>query len=216
MNLVTKTVGLLFMLTSFAHAQPTQVVRVNVGQPVADIQPTMWGVFFEDINFGADGGLYAELVKNRSFEFFKPLMGWKVQGKKRIEGDILVQNRAESGGPEGPQSSNPRYIRVAADGANRGDLEMINEGFRGMGIKNGLRYDFALMYRVQSGNVKLHAELLNAQGQPIGTTALTPEKTDGQWHKQQVGFKSSATEPKGKLKVWFEGTGVIDLDMISL
>lgn len=221
MSVFTKTVSLFFALTCFAHAQPapvkqTSVVRVNVGQPVADIQPTMWGVFFEDINFGADGGLYAEMVKNRSFEFFKPLMGWKVQGKKRTEGDVLVQNRAESGNPNDERSSNPRYIRVTTNGAASGDLELINEGFRGMGIKNGLRYDFALMYRVQSGNVKLHAELLNVQGQPIGNTTLTPEKSDGQWHKQQVSFKSTATEPKGKLKVWFEGTGVIDLDMISL
>ncbi len=216
MSLFTRTVSLLLVFACFAHAQPTPVVRVNVGQPVADIQPTMWGVFFEDINFGADGGLYAEMVKNRSFEFFKPLMGWKVQGKRRTEGDILVQNRAESGNPEPQQSSNPRYIRVTTNGAASGDLELINEGFRGMGIKNGLRYDFALMYRVQSGNVKLHAELLNAQGQAIGNALLTPEKADGQWHKQQVSFKSSATDPKGRLNVWFEGTGAIDLDMISL
>lgn len=212
----TKTVSLLLLTACLAQAQPTPVVRVNVAQPVADIQPTMWGVFFEDINFGADGGIYAEMVKNRSFEFFKPLMGWSVRGKKRTEGDILVQNRAESGTSSETQSSNPRYIRVSADGANSGDLEMINEGFRGMGIKNGLRYDFALMYRVQSGNVKIHADLLDANGQSVGSGTLTPEKTDGQWHKQQVSFKSTVTEPKGKLKVWFDGTGVIDLDMISL
>jgi len=216
MNVITKTVSLLLAAASLAQAQPAPVVRVNAGQPVADIQPTMWGVFFEDINFGADGGIYAELVKNRSFEFFKPLMGWNVRGKKRSEGDILVQNRAESGTSSEAQSSNPRYIRVSANAANNGDLELINEGFRGMGIKTGLRYDFALMYRVQSGNVKLHAELLDAKGQSIGSGTLSPEKTDGQWHKQQISFKSTATEPKGKLKVWFEGTGVVDLDMISL
>jgi alpha-L-arabinofuranosidase len=216
MNFFTRTTSLLVLTASLAHAQPAPVVRVNVGQPVAEIQPTMWGVFFEDINFGADGGIYAEMVKNRSFEFFKPLMGWNVRGKKRTEGDVLVQNRAAPGTLSETQSSNPRYIRVSANGANSGDLEMINEGFRGMGIKNGLRYDFALMYRVQSGNVKIHADLLNAKGEPVGSGTLAPEKTDGQWHKQQISFKSTATEPKGKLKVWFEGTGVVDLDMISL
>ncbi|MEZ0483560.1 alpha-L-arabinofuranosidase C-terminal domain-containing protein [Fibrella aquatica] len=216
MNFFTRTTSLLVLTASLAHAQPAPVVRVNVGQPVAEIQPTMWGVFFEDINFGADGGIYAEMVKNRSFEFFKPLMGWNVRGKKRTEGDVLVQNRAAPGTLSETQSSNPRYIRIAANGANSGDLEMINEGFRGMGIKNGLRYDFALMYRVQSGNVKIHADLLNAKGEPVGSGTLAPEKTDGQWHKQQISFKSTATEPKGKLKVWFEGTGVVDLDMISL
>ena len=53
----------------------------------------MWGVFFEDINMGADGGLYAELVKNRSFEFYKPIMGWKMEGSQVKEGDFLVLNR---------------------------------------------------------------------------------------------------------------------------
>ena len=52
------------------------IITVNVDQPGARINPAMWGVFFEDINFGADGGLYAEMVKNRSFEFPEPLMGW--------------------------------------------------------------------------------------------------------------------------------------------
>lgn len=71
----------------------SQTLIVDATKRVATVQPTMWGVFFEDINFGADGGLYAELVKNRSFEFFKPLMGWTV--KQKSEGDILVLNRKE-------------------------------------------------------------------------------------------------------------------------
>ncbi len=210
MNRICITVSLFFTAISFAHAQPAPVVRVNVAQPVADIQPTMWGVFFEDINFGADGGIYAEMVKNRSFEFFKPLMGWKVDGKKRTEGDVLLQNRQEK------NTANPRYVRVTASNANPGDLSMTNEGFRGMGIKSGLRYDFSVLYRVQSGTVKLHADLLNAKDEVIGSGTLTPEQTDKGWHKQQVSFKSTATEAKGKLRVWFEGTGVVDLDMISL
>ena len=74
---------LLVIPALLVQAQQSPVVRVNVAQPVADIQPTMWGVFFEDINLGADGGIYAELIKNRSFEFFKPLMGWQIEGSKR-------------------------------------------------------------------------------------------------------------------------------------
>ena len=207
----TIAVSLLITISPFLiNAQPAPVLKVNVAQPVADIQPTMWGVFFEDINFGADGGIYAEMVKNRSFEFFKPLMGWKVDGKKRTEGDVLVQNRQEK------SSSNPRYVRITADNASQGDLSMTNEGFRGMGIKSGLRYDFSVMHRVQSGNVKLHVDLLNDKDNVIGSGVLTPEQVDKNWHKQQVSFKSTAGEQKGKLRVWFEGTGVVDLDMISL
>ncbi len=53
-----------------------KVYTINAGKIKAHIQPSMYGIFFEDINMGADGGVYAELVKNRSFEFNTPLMGW--------------------------------------------------------------------------------------------------------------------------------------------
>ncbi|EJW93349.1 alpha-L-arabinofuranosidase A, partial [gut metagenome] len=53
----------------------------------AEIQPTMYGLFFEDINYAADGGLYAELVKNRSFEFPQHLMGWDSFGKVSVRED---------------------------------------------------------------------------------------------------------------------------------
>ncbi len=94
---------MILFLTSL-NAQQTLTVKVN--EPKAEIQPTMWGVFFEDINLGADGGIYAELVKNRSFEFFKPLMGWTVHQKQFNEGAVLVVNRKEE------NTANPRFIRV--------------------------------------------------------------------------------------------------------
>jgi hypothetical protein len=97
---------------------------------------------------GADGGLYAELVKNRSFEFFRPLMGWTVQRKQ--EGDVLVMNRKED------NSNNQRFLRVAAHHAKKGDVSLVNEGFRGIGFKQGLRYDFSVMYCQQKAGVKLH------------------------------------------------------------
>ncbi|MFN8357588.1 MAG: alpha-L-arabinofuranosidase C-terminal domain-containing protein [Spirosomataceae bacterium] len=201
---------LLFLfLTSVAFAQ-SPVIRVNVSQPVADIQPTMWGVFFEDINFGADGGIYAELLKNRSFEFNKPLMGWKVERKKAQEGDLLVQNR------QGNNLSNPHYISINITNASKGDLGLTNEGFKGMGIKKDLRYDFSVLCRKRSGNVSLRLELLNAQNEIIGSATLSPNAPADEWTKQGVSFNATATEAEGKFRLWFEGTGQLDLDIISL
>ena len=74
------TAGLLLPFTMPAQNMSNIIVKAN--QPFAEVQSTMWGVFFEDINLGADGGIYAELVKNRSFEFYKPLMGWTVKQSK--------------------------------------------------------------------------------------------------------------------------------------
>src|SRR3954469_11248869 len=94
-NELKKTIvvaGLTGTLLS-AGAQKTNTITVNAAKITTDIQPTMWGIFFEDINMGADGGLYAELVKNRSFEFYTPQIGWKMGGTQVKEGDFLILNR---------------------------------------------------------------------------------------------------------------------------
>src|SRR6188474_1523336 len=85
-------VPLLFFTNAFSQRKLT----VIADKPVASIAPTMWGVFFEDINFGADGGLYAELVKNRSFEFPTPLMGWRENRVNYQKGRILIVNKSDN------------------------------------------------------------------------------------------------------------------------
>jgi alpha-L-arabinofuranosidase len=200
-------VAICVLFVSSAYPQSSPII-VKVDEVKAEVQPTMWGVFFEDINLGADGGLYAELVKNRSFEFFRPLMGWAV--KQKHEGDVLVLNRKEE------NSNNPRFIRINAHNASKEELNLVNEGFRGMGIKKGLRYDFSVMYRQQKTGTKLHVELIDSTKKIIGDTVLIPMNNDSNWHKQSVSFHATATEPKAKMRLWFEGDGVIDLDFISL
>jgi alpha-L-arabinofuranosidase len=150
------------------------------------------------------------MVKNRSFEFLEPLMGWKTEGKGIKEGDFLVHNRKAT------NTNNPRYLRVKVINAAKGTVGINNEGFRGMGIKEGLQYDFSMLYKQETSNLKMHLELLNSKGEIIGETEIKPTIADGNWHKQAVSFKSNATELKGGFRIWFEGSGQIDLDMISL
>ncbi|MCX2584210.1 alpha-L-arabinofuranosidase C-terminal domain-containing protein [Pedobacter sp. MR22-3] len=188
-------------------AQTTTMVKVKVDQPIAKVQPNMWGVFFEDINFGADGGIYAELIKNRSFEFTKPLMGWTVQRKKANEGEILVVNRKEV------NSANPRYIQINNEG---GVFGITNEGFKGIGVKKGLKYHFSVMYRQMTPGVKLRLQLLGANNEVIGEGEMTPANSGTEWQKQAASFTATQTDPKGKFAITFEGKGKIDLDMISL
>ena len=71
-----KLTTLLVLSLALGVQAQQHVMTVDVSKPTAKIQPEMYGIFFEDINFGADGGLYAELVKNRSFEFPQPFVGW--------------------------------------------------------------------------------------------------------------------------------------------
>ncbi len=168
-----------------AGAQKSSVINVNAAKITADIQPTMWGVFFEDINMGADGGIYAELVKNRSFEFRAPLMGWKVSGDKVKEGDFLVLNRNDD-------STNPRFLRINVhDAASVADMSITNEGFRGMGIKKDLRYDFSVLYRQQKTGVTMHVELIDSTGKIVGGTTVTPTGTGDRFHKAEASFTAN-------------------------
>src|SRR6187200_3073026 len=96
---IKKLVAVLFLTAllfpCIINAQQKDKIIVRANQPIAEIQPTMWGIFFEDINLGADGGIYAELVKNRSFEFKSPMIGWTVKQNKFNEGSALVINRQQ-------------------------------------------------------------------------------------------------------------------------
>ena len=119
------TLVLAFLLAS-ASAQTT--LNVDTSKPKGEIQPTMWGIFFEDINFAADGGVYAEMVKNRSFEFLMPLMGWKQVASSNYSlneksGAVEIINRGEG------HENNPRYARVKVNGDN--GFSLVNEGFFG-------------------------------------------------------------------------------------
>ncbi|MCH5599954.1 hypothetical protein [Niabella ginsengisoli] len=200
--------AVLIFFSFYVHAQNKNFV-IEADKPIAPIQSTMWGVFFEDINMGADGGIYAELIKNRSFEFFRPLMGWKIEQNPVEEGAVLIQNR-------GINTANPRFARINVHNRSKGSLTLTNEGFRGMGIKKDLRYDFSVLYRMASGKVKMHLELLNEKKEIIGSTELFPQEENKEWKKLAISFKANQTEEKGSFRISFEGNGAIDLDMISL
>jgi len=197
-------------LSGKSMAQPSGTLIVKTNEPIAEIQPTMWGLFFEDINMGADGGIYAELVKNRSFEFDTPMMGWSVLKEKESQtnGKALIHN-AELTNP-----ANRRYIRITTSEDAR-NFGISNEGFRGMGIKEGNQYDFSVVARQAKGSgVKLIVEVVDEEGNQIGTTTLAPEGNS--WNKHETSFTATATAEKAKMNLWVEGKGEIDLDMISL
>ncbi len=195
---------LLLVMEAFSQERN---LTVNVKKPIATIQPTMWGIFFEDINMAADGGIYAELVKNRSFEFFKPLMGWEILKPDTTTG-VLILNQSET------NPANPRYARISI-GEGEDSFGLSNEGFRGMGIKKGMTYHFSVSARQAEGStLKMRIEVVNPSGEIIGTANLAPDAKN--WQKYTVSFTASATEQKAKMNIWFEGKGALDLDMISL
>ncbi|WP_220463966.1 alpha-L-arabinofuranosidase C-terminal domain-containing protein [Adhaeribacter radiodurans] len=196
----------LFTNYQESNAQ-TKTFTVKANEVKASVPATLWGVFFEDINLGADGGIYAELVKNRSFEFDTPLMGWKLLQKGEETGSLLVNNWGELNG------ANSRFIRITSK-TPTGNFGFSNEGFRGMGIKKGNQYDFSVLASQQEGAVSLVIELVNSKGEKLGSTTVTPAGKP--WKKYNASFTATVTEPKAVLNIYVKGQGVVDLDMISL
>lgn len=181
---------------------------VFAGKPVAKVSPAMWGIFFEDINFAADGGLYAEMVKNRSFEFYNPRMGWTdIKGKDK-KGKVLFINVAA----KSPQ--NTRIARITVDSAT-GLYGISNEGFRGMGVRENNKYNFSLLAQKAAGtNMRIRAELVSSSGTSLGSAIV--EGFTEKWAKYHASFISSGTDEKARLNIYFEGKGTVDVDMISL
>jgi len=203
-----KTFVLLSFLEIFVSIGWTQPqITVDVSNPGTGISPTMYGVFFEDINFGADGGLYAELVKNRSFEFDHPLRGWKKIAREGAKGDVLIYRDKEK--PE-----NARFARIRVDQEGKG-FGLSNEGFRGMGLRQGLGYVFSVEGRIAAGKrLLLKVELVGSDGRTLAEAKIGGF-TD-QWKTRTCIMLAGKTVAKAHLDLTVEGTGALDLDMVSL
>lgn len=194
-----------------AFTQSLQKIEVDATQTLMPIQPTMYGVFFEDINFGADGGLYAELIKNRSFEFEYPWMGWKhlPQAETRFNttNELTIFNNARN------NPTNPRVVRVEKRDASQ-ELGLQNEGFDGIGLKKGEKYDFSAFVKINTGDVYIEVQLLNGKDEVIGSTQVRSNSLG--WGRVEGVITASETEQKGKVNINFKGKGQLDIDQISL
>src|ERR1017187_877468 len=190
--------------------QDPVVISVDAAHPGAAISPSMFGIFFEDINFAADGGLYPELVKNRSFEFSEPLTGWhEVLGfsKKGLDppkGELSV--RTEN--PLNP--SNPHYLKVRAYETGYG---FWNSGFRGIGVECGAEYRFSAY--VRSGGPKaIRFTLTDGSGHEVGSGKL--EGFDDHWKRYETVVRTTATVQRAQLNLFVDEVGNLDVDMVSL
>ena len=198
---VVAILSIVLCSTTLGQVQLT----VRADQPGAKISPTMYGIFFEDINFGADGGLYAELVKNRALEFTEALMAWSEVKPAGVAGSLEVLKQDPF------NAASPRYVRIKADTPGYG---MVNEGFAGMGVKKGQEYIFSVYGRDAGSKVVLRVELISPDGRVLAKT--TVRGFGAAWAKKSATLRPSATEAKAQLRVLLDAPGSVDLDMISL
>ena len=194
---VIATLAVLVSLNANAQHQFT----VNAKKLGAPIQSTMYGIFFEDINFGADGGLYAEMVENRSFEFPQQLMGWNTFGKVQVNDANPAFDR------------NPHYVTLKESGHRDKFTGLENRGFFGMGLKKGMDYHFSVYART-AGSSQIRVELVGSDDEVMTKQQIAIAGNN--WKKYTVTLKSPKTDAKGLMRIYLEGKGSVDLDHVSL
>ena len=202
-SLITTAIALI---TAMPLSAQSNTFDINLKKTGAPIQNTMYGIFFEDINYAADGGLYAELVKNRSFEFPNSLQGWKTFGNVQVMDD-------------GPFERNPHYVRLTDPGHAHKHTGLDNEGFFGIGIVRGEQYNFSVWARSETP-VVLRVELVNTASMGENHFVCQQRLTVNgkEWKQYKVTLRPIETLEKATLRIFMEtrGGASVDLEHISL
>ena len=196
---------LLAAMSALPASAQTHQFTVQANKLGAKIQPTMYGIFFEDINFGADGGLYAEMVENRSFEFPDRLMGWNTFGNVSVNDVKPAFER------------NPHYVTLSNAGHNQKFTGLENRGFFGMGLKKGMKYEFSVYARLnnlQGKKARFRVELVGENNVPISRDTIVV--TANKWTKYTATLTSNKTQQKGLMRIFLMSGDAVDLDHVSL
>ena len=188
-----------------AAGAQTNVMDINTKKAGAKIQDTMYGLFFEDINYAADGGLYGELVKNRSFEFPQSFMGWQVFGDVKLKDD-------------GPFERCPHYVVLGAPNHKERRTGIQNEGYFGIGVVKGEDYRFSVWAKAPKGKATIRVQLIDqySMGEHQEFVEQTLDVTSAEWKKYEIVLKSPETQKKANLRIFLKGENPVCLEHVSL
>ena len=208
--------ALLMLLPVVASAS---TITADATVTTVEMSDTLYGLFFEDINYGADGGLYAELLQNRSFEYedilnpqtYQHLNGWAFNMSAGAKGKAKVMTEAPL------NENNPTYVRVTC---TEGEYRFANTGYQSTVLKGGIPVEKGKTYRCfvymrNAGDFEGKVEI--ALTQRTGKSLAVPKRfelTDA-WTRYELNFTSSYTDD-AVLSFIMHGTGSIDIDMASL
>lgn len=205
MTIYSKLIGAAALASALTINAAENHLVLQTNKVGAEIQPTMYGLFFEDINYAADGGLYAEMIKNRSFEFPQNFLGWNTFGNVTLKDD-------------GPFERNPHYVRLAYPGHEHKRTGLDNEGYFGVAFKAGEEYRFSVWARTPDAASKIRVELIDPAAMG-GTQVITQQTIDinsKDWKKYTVILKPEQSQTKGKLRIFLDSKNPVDLEHISL
>jgi len=185
-------------------AAPASII-VDVGKPGAKISPTLWGIFFEDINLSADGGIYPEFVRNRSFEDSDQPDHWTITKAADDKSETAIDGSR----PVDPM--NRQSLRVKVDGS----LTLVNKGYWGMNVVKDESYQVRLAARAANGfKDPISISLKKADGSDLAKGEITGFTDD--WKGFSLDLKATDGDPKAQLSLTVSGKGTLWLDMVCV
>lgn len=191
-------------LAAGLHAAPAKIT-VSVDQPGHPVSPTLWGVFFEDINMSADGGIYPEMVRNRSFEDTNYLENWKFSSPNGGNSTAVI----DSSSPLNPFNRHSAEIKL--DGA----FTLENDGYWGMNIVQGGAYVFRMAARTADGfDGPVTVKLVSSSGQELASDTIG--HISGRWMYRALDLTATGSDPQAHLEISGTGNGTLWLDMVSV
>ncbi|MET3878128.1 alpha-L-arabinofuranosidase C-terminal domain-containing protein [Chitinophaga sp. OAE865] len=212
MKTLSKKLVYLFLVASLG-AQQVFAQTKQGGKPIS---PDLFGIFFEDISYAADGGLYAELIQNRSFEYtpadrygWNPFTAWEYVTKGFGYGAISVESQS----PIHP--NNPHYALLTIEEPGQEGIGLQNNGFDGIAIKKGEQYNFSVFTRLLSATpIPLSVQLRSRKGEVYGKVSLSADARE--WEKGSGVITAAATDDSAVLVITAKARGRLGIDMVSL
>ena len=223
----TKTLLLsgLMLCTGMASAQVT--IDIDAAKAGVRVSPHLYGIFFEDINHAADGGLYAELIRNRSFEdgpkYGAPadLQAWSTYAAapSQLEARLIQPSKKV----KLLNAAQGNALELVVDASAASPVCLVNEGYWGINAVQGRSYKLSFWLKGQyKGTIK--ATLCDAKGARVyAESEVSPygmQEKQGyklkNWQQYTATLTSNGNDPKAQFALVFDGKGTIDLDMVSL
>lgn len=187
-------------------------ISVEVDKPGHKISPTLFGIFFEDINLSADGGLYPELVRNRSFEDADTLQNWKFISDDDKSSASIITADVQARPPVSPLNPfNRKSICINSNGS----FKLENDGYWGINVVQGESYSFKVAARVMENFLNpLKVRLVSSDGKELASGEINGFESG--WKYYSLNLKASESDPKAHLEISATGYGKLYLDMVSL
>jgi alpha-L-arabinofuranosidase len=187
-------------------------ITVDVNKPGHTIPTTLFGIFFEDINHSTDGGIYPELIRNRSFEDADTLQNWKFTNQNgTCSATVIYPDIYSNRWVPALNAFNRKMLSIKTDGA----FKLENDGYWGMNIEKGSAYTFQVAAFCSDGfNSLLKISVVSSNGIELASGKV--KGIEGKWKYYTVNLSSSGSDPKAHLEITGEGKGSLYLDMVSL